>query len=138
MFFALLFKFQHLLRQIFVGGSNLALRIVGVDALSFGADLLSPDGVRNLRNEYFNFGTVGFPQQGADLFCKVGAPIHHRQQDAVNLRFGIDLPPHFADGLQQLFQSFGGQILRLDGNQYPVGGCQCINREHTQGGLAVN
>ena len=33
---------------------------------------------------------------------------------------------------------FGGQILRLNGNYDPVGGCQCIDREHTQGGLAVN
>lgn len=79
MFFALLFKFQHLLRQIFVGGGHLALRVVGVNTLALGADLLGPDRVRNLRTEYFDFGTVGFPQQGADLFCKVGAPVHHRQ-----------------------------------------------------------
>ena len=39
---------------------------------------------------------------------------------------------------QQLFQALGGQILRLDGDYDPVGGGQRVDREHSQGGLAVD
>ena len=42
------------------------------------------------------------------------------------------------DCLEQLFQALGRQILRLNGNYDPVGGCQGIDREHTKGGLTVN
>lgn len=39
---------------------------------------------------------------------------------------------------EQLFQSFGGQILCLNGNYDPVRSRQCVDCEHTQGGLAVD
>ena len=37
-----------------------------------------------------------------------------------------------------LFQALGGQVLRLDGDYDPVGGGQRVDREHSQGGLAVD
>ena len=42
-FFALLFKFQHLLCQIAVALGHLAAGVMGEDALALGADLLGPD-----------------------------------------------------------------------------------------------
>ena len=111
---------------------------MGKNAFALGADFFSPDGMRNLGAKHLDFAAVGFPQQGSDLLGKVGAVVHHRQQYAVDLEFGIDLPLHLIDRLEQLFQALGGQILRLDGDYDPVGGCQRVDREHTQGWLAVN
>ena len=48
------------------------------------------------------------------------------------------MPLHLVDRLEQLFQALGGQILRLNGDYDPVGGGQGVDREHTQGWLAVN
>ena len=92
----------------------------------------------NLAAEHLDFATVGFPQQGGDLLGIVGAVVHHRQQYAVDLELGIELLLHLIYGLEQLFQALGGQILRLDGDYDPVGGGQRVDREHPQGGLAVN
>ena len=60
------------------------------------------------------------------------------KQATVDLELGVDLPFHLIDRLEQMFQALGGQILRLDGDYDPVGGGQGIDREHTQGRLAVN
>ncbi len=137
-FFALLFKFYHLLRQIFVPLSHLAAGVMGKNAFSLGADFLCPDRMGDFRSKYLDFAAVGFPQQGGDLLGEVGAVVHHRQQDAVNLELGVDLPLHLIYCLEQLLQTLGGQILRLDGNYDPIGGCQRIDRKHPQGGLAIN
>src|SRR5699024_9777885 len=137
-FFALLFKFYHLLGQIFVPLGHLAIGVMGKNALALGADFLGPDGMGNLAPEHLDFAAIGLPQQGGDLLGKVGAVVHHRQQYAVNLELGIDLPLHLVYGLEQLFQALGGQILCLDGDYDPVGGGQGVDREHTQGWLAVN
>ena len=111
---------------------------MGKNALALGADLLGPDGMGNLGAKHLDFAAVSLPQQSGDLLGKVGAVVHHRQQDAVDLELRIDLPLHLIDCLEQLFQALGGQILCLDGDYDPVGGGQGIDREHTQGGLAVN
>src|SRR5699024_9977845 len=84
-FFALLFKFQHLLRQIAVALGHLAAGIVGKDAFALGAGLLGPDRVGNFGAEHLDLAAVGLPQQGGDLFRKIGSAVHHRQQDAVDL-----------------------------------------------------
>ena len=108
------------------------------NALALGADLLGSDRMGNLGAEHLDFAAVGLPQQSGDLFGKVGTVVHHRQQDTVDLELGVDLPLHLVYGLEQLFQALGGQVLRLDGDYDPVGGGQGIDREHTQGRLAVN
>ena len=108
------------------------------DALALGADLLGSNRVGNLGAEHLDFAAVGLPQQGGDLLGKVGAVVHHRQQYAVDLELGVDLPLHLVYGLEQLFQALGGQVLRLNGDYDPVGGGQGVDREHTQGWLAVN
>ena len=137
-FFALLFKFYHLLGQILVALGHLAIRVMGKNAFALGADLLCPDRMGNLGAEHLDFAAVGLPQQGGNLLGEVGAVVHHRQQYAVDLELGVDLPLHLVYGLEQLFQALGGQVLRLDGDYDPVGGGQGIDREHTQGRLAVN
>ena len=111
---------------------------MGEDALALGAGLFGPDRVGYLGAEYLDFAAVGLPQQGCNLFSKVGAVVHHRQQDAVDLELGVQLPLDLVDGGQQLLQALGGQILRLNGDYDPVGGGQGVDREHTQGGLTVN
>ena len=111
---------------------------MGKNALALGADFLGPDRMGNLGAEHLDFAAVGLPQQGSDLFGKVGTVVHHRQQDTVDLELGVDLPLHLVYGLEQLFQALGGQVLRLDGDYDPVGGGQGVDREHTQGWLAVN
>ena len=137
-FFALLFKFYHLPCQIVIGFRHLAAGVMCEDALALGAGLLGPDRMWNLGAKHLDFAAVGFPQQGSDLLGKVGAVVHHRQQDTVDLDLGIDLPLHLIYGLEQLFQALGGQILRLDGDYDPVGSRQRIDRKHTQGWLTVN
>ena len=94
--------------------------------------------MRNLCAEYFDLTAIVLPQERGDFFGKVGSAIHHRQQDTVNLELGVDLPLHLIYGLEQLFQTLGGQILRLNGNDDPVRSGQRIDCEHAQGGLAVD
>ena len=65
---------------------------MGEDALALGAGLLGPDRVGYLGAEHLDFAAVGLPQQGGDLLGKVGAVVHHRQQDAVDLELGVQLP----------------------------------------------
>ena len=117
---------------------HLAAGIVGEDALALGAGLLGPDRMGYLGAEHLDFAAVGLPQQGGDLLGKVGAVVHHRQQNTVDLELGVQLPLNLVDGGQQLFQALGGQILRLDGDYDPVGSGQSVDREHPQGGLAVD
>lgn len=136
-FFALLFKLQYLLRQTFVPLGHLAIGVMGKDTLALGTDFLCSDRVRYLCAKHLDFAAVGITQQGANVLCKIGTVVHHRQQNTINLQFRIDLPVYLVDGLQQLLQAFCGQILRLHGNQYPVCSCQSINRKHTQGRLAT-
>ena len=137
-FFALLFKFYHLLGQILVALGHLAIRVMGKNAFALGANFLCPDRMGNLGAEHLDFAAVGFSQQGGDLLGEVGSVVHHRQQYTVDLELGVDLPLHLIYGLEQLFQALGGQILRLNGDYDPVGGGQGVDREHTQGWLAVN
>ena len=92
----------------------------------------------NLGAEHLNFAAVGLPQQGGDLLGKVGAAVHHRQQDAIDLELGVQLPLDLVDGGQQLLQALGGQVLRLNGDYDPVGCGQRVDCEHPQGGLAVD
>ena len=137
-FFALLFKFYHLLGQILVALGHLAIRVMGKNAFALGANFLCPDRMGNLGAEHLDFAAVGFSQQGGDLLGEVGSVVHHRQQYTVDLELGVDLPLHLIYGLEQLFQALGGQILHLNGDYDPVGGGQGVDREHTQGWLAVD
>ena len=91
-FFALLFKFHHLLGQIFIALGHLAIGVMGKNAFALGADFLCPDGMGNLGAEHLDFASVGLPQQGGDLLGKVGAVAYHRQKDAVDQQ-------HFLSGL---------------------------------------
>ena len=111
---------------------------MGKNAFALGADFLCPDRMGNLGAEHLDFAAIGLPQQGGNLLGEVGAVVHHRQQYAVDLELGVDLPLHLIYGLEQLFQALGGQILRLNGDYDPVGGGQGVDREHTQGWLTVN
>ena len=70
---------------------------MGENTFSLCADFLCTDRVWNLRSKDFDFTSIGVPQQSSNLFCKVGAVIHHRQQDTVNLELWIDLPFHLTD-----------------------------------------
>src|SRR5699024_3903324 len=106
-FFALLFKFQHLLRQISVAFAHLAAGIVGEDTLALGAGLFGPDRVGDLGAEHLNCAAIGLPQQSGDFFGKVGTVVHHRQQNAVNLELGVQLPLDLVDSGQQLLQALG-------------------------------
>ena len=54
--------------------------------------LTGPNGMRNICGEYHDFAAVGIPQQGADIFGKVGTAVYHGQQNTVDLQFGIDRP----------------------------------------------
>ena len=111
---------------------------MGKNALALGADLLCPDRVGNLTGKYLDFTAVVLPQQCADLLCEVRAAVHHGQQDAVDLELRVNLPPYLVDRREELFQALGREVFRLDGNQYPVGGGKGVDRQHPQGGLAVN
>ena len=67
------------------------------NAFSLCANFLCTDRVWNLRSKDFDFTSIGVPQQSSNLFGKVGAVIHHRQQDTVNLELWINLPFHLTD-----------------------------------------
>ena len=89
LFFALLFKFYHLLGQILIALGHLAIRVMGKNAFALGADLLCPDRMGNLGAEHLDFAAIGLPQQGGNLLGEVGAVVHHRQQYAVDLELGL-------------------------------------------------
>ena len=58
MFFALLFKRQHLLRQLPIGLRDLASGRIGKDALSLGAGFCRPHRARNLCSKDVDFPAV--------------------------------------------------------------------------------
>ena len=99
---------------------------MGKNAFSLGADFLSPDRMGDLCAEYFDFAAIGLPQERGDLFGKVGSAVHHRQQDTVYLELGVDLPLYLVYRGEQLFQPFGGQILRLNGNDDPFAAASAL------------
>ena len=103
-----------------------------IDALALGADLRCPDGLRNIRREHFQLAAVGVAQQRTDLAGVICSAVYHRQQNPVDAQLGVDLPPHFGDSLQKLFQTLGGKILRLHGNENTVRCRKRVDREHPQ------
>ena len=66
-----------------------------------------------------------------------GAAIGHGEQNTLNFQFWVYLPPNFSNRLQELLQTFGRKVLRLHRNQCRVCRRQCIDREHSQRGSAV-
>ena len=70
---------------------------MGENTFSLCANFLCPDRMGDFRSKDFDFTSIGVPQQSSNLFGKVGAVIHHRQQDTVNLELWIDLPFHLTD-----------------------------------------
>ena len=62
--------------------------------------LTGPNGMRNICGEYHDFAAVGIPQQGADLFGKVGTAVSTM----------VSRIPSIC--------SLG--LIGMDGNQYPV------------------
>ena len=111
----------------------LAVGVMGKNALSLGTCFFCPDRMGNLRPKHLDFASIGFPQQGGDLFGKVRAVVHHLQQDTVDLELWVDLPLYLVLRREQLFQALGGQILCLNGNYDPIRGSQCIDCEHPKG-----
>ena len=93
------FKPQYLPRQISVRLRNLTATVVGVYTLALHAAFLCPDRAGDLGAENIDLAAVSLAQKGGDLFRKVRAAVHHRQQDTINLELGVDLPPYFANRL---------------------------------------
>ena len=62
---------------------------MGKNTLALGTDFLCSDRMGNLSSEHFDFAAVGFSQQSRNLLGKVGAVVHHRQQDTVDLELGL-------------------------------------------------
>ena len=56
----------------------------------------------NLCAKHIQRAAVGFTQECGNLFRKIRAAVHHRQQNAVNLKRRIDLLPYFLHRLQKL------------------------------------
>ena len=78
---------------------------------SFGADLRRPDGMRDFRFKNMELPAVSFLKQRRHIPGVIGAIVLHFQENAVNLQGWIDLPAHFADGLQQLLHALGWKVL---------------------------
>ena len=57
-FFALLFKFQHLLRQISIPLCHFAARVMGENTFSLCADFLCTDRMGDLCAEYFDLLSI--------------------------------------------------------------------------------
>ena len=98
---------QRLLGQRVIGGGNLAVLVVGKNALSSAAGFCGSDGKGDLRSEHTDFLAVVGAQRCNDLLGFVGAAIHHREQDAVDFQLRVDLPLDLCDGLHQQVQTFG-------------------------------
>ena len=84
------FKFCHLLRQFFVRLSNLAVSVMGEDALAGDATFCSTDGMWNLRIKDPDASSDGASQGFDDLSGVVGSSVNHREQYPVNLQVRID------------------------------------------------
>ena len=138
MFFALLFNLQHLPRERAVCLCHFPVRIVGVDALAFGADLRRPDRAWNLRVEDLNPAAVGGAKQGADLLGVVRAVICHREQDAVDPKVPVDLTAHLVHRLQELFKTLGREKLRLRRDENTVRRGERVYGDHPQRGHTVD
>lgn len=82
-------------------------------AFPLGAAFNGSDAHGNLTGEYRNAAAVGVADEVDNVFREVGPPIHHGDQDALDLEVGVHFAPDFAVGLEQLFQAFRREELRL-------------------------
>ena len=103
-----------------IGGGNLAVLVVGKNALSSAAGFCGSDGKGDLRPEYPDLFAVVGTQRCDDLLGLVGTAVHHREQDAVDFQFRVDLPLDLCDGLHQQVKPFGREIRRLGRDDHAV------------------
>ena len=108
-----------------------------INAFTCCTDFRSTDRPRNGLVEYFQMFSVALPNQIADLLAIDGAVVRHGEQDTLDFQLRIYLPPDFANRLQELLQTFGGEILRLHWNQCGVCRSQRIDGQHSQRRSAV-
>ncbi|MPN00056.1 hypothetical protein SDC9_147250 [bioreactor metagenome] len=123
---------QHLLCQFAIGFRRFSLRIVGVDALSLGADFGSAHGKRDVGREHLDLVGVGLADECADLLGVVRPVIDHGQQNAVDLQARIDLLLHLPHRAEQLLKTFGREILRLHRYHDAVGGGERVDGQHAE------
>ena len=71
---------------------DLAVPVMGEDAFSGKTSLRSSYRKRNFGTEHADVLSHGGAERGNNRLGVVGAVIHHRQQNAVNLQSWIDLP----------------------------------------------
>ncbi|MPN55535.1 hypothetical protein SDC9_203219 [bioreactor metagenome] len=99
MFFAALFMLQDLLRKLFIGRRHITARLKGKNAGTLGAHFRRLDAPWDFRVKHMDALAVCLPHQCADLLGEVGAALHHRNEDAGDLKIGVKLALHLAHGL---------------------------------------
>ena len=72
------------------------------------------------------------------LHGQVGAAVEHGQQHAFQGQFGVQGPPHDADGVHQVAEALQSEILSLDRHQNTVGGAEGVEGQQLQGGGTVD
>ena len=131
-------KLFHLLRQIFIGRSNLTGFIVGKDALTGKAAFCRTDGVRNLGIKDPDILSHRITKGFYDVLRIVRAAVYHRKQDSIYFEAWIDAPFHFTDGVKEQIQTLCRQKAWLRRYDHAVCGNQRIDCHHSQRGHAVN
>lgn len=131
-------KLRHLLGQGFISGSNLTPFIMGKNTLALQRTLRSPDGMGNLRVKDTDVHSNTLTQSCDDGLGKVGATVHHRQQNAVNPQLRIEVLPQIGYGTKQEVQSLRGQEICLGGDNNTVCTGQGVNGHHAEGRCTVD
>ena len=91
----------------------------------------------NLRIENADFGSIGCPDQAADVLCVIRPAIHHRQKNPLDPKLRIDLSFYLVDRLQKLLKALGRQVVGLNRDQCRIRSDERIHCQHPQTRHAV-
>ena len=107
------------------------------DALASGARLLDFHRQGDRLGVDAHVAAVGVAYDLHGVPCEIGAHVGQGDQHPLHLQAGVNLLLHLRHGVEQLRHADNRQVFRLHGHNDGIGGGQGVDRNHAQGGRAV-
>lgn len=127
----------HLLGKSLEGACDLASGVVGEDADADGGRLCGRYCAGDDRIEHLVSAAILRTDGPLDLVGEVIATVGERDEDALDGKRGVDLPPYAPDGLQESGHGRGGKVLGRHRNKHTVRCDEGIDRDDAERGCAV-
>ena len=128
---------KHLLGKFLEGACDLAPGVVGEDADADGGRLCGRHSAGDDRIEHLVSAAILRTDGLLDLVGEVIATVGERDEDALDRKRGVDLPPYAPDGLQESGHGRGGKVLGRHGDKHAVRCDEGIDRDDAERRCAV-